>query len=123
MLDLHFNILKALYAAEHHAMNRTDLENVFTGQFDEVRYAIDILLSEKHLKYFVGPSSLKLTNKGIKEYQLELQRRNKDSKQNTKDEKRYRSEQIKLIISIACNVVLAIIAVAEFIILHFGCNQ
>ncbi len=123
MLNLHFNILKALYAAEHHAMTRIDLENMFIGQIDEARSAIDILLSEKYLKYFVGPSSLKLTNKGMKEYQLELQRRNKDSEQNAKDEKRYRSEKIKLTISVICNVVLGIIAIAEFILLCFGWAQ
>ena len=123
MLDLHFNILKELYNAEHRTMTRIVLENMFTGQIDEARSAIDILLSEKYLRYFVGSSSLKLTNKGIKEYQLELQRRNKDSELNAKDEKRYRSEKIKLTISVICNVVLGIIAIAEFILLCFGCTQ
>lgn len=81
MLDLEFKILEKLYAAEHHTVNRIALINDFKGQINEAEDIVDILLKYKYLRIFNGPSSVKLTGKGIEEYLSEQQRRDDNAKQ------------------------------------------
>ncbi len=95
MLDLEFKILKKLYTAEHHTMNRIALINDFEGQINEADDIVDILLKYKYLRIFNGPSSVKLTVKGIDEYLSEQQRRNDNAKQTAQKDAEERAQVLQ----------------------------
>lgn len=121
MSDLKFSILENLYFAEHREMNKIKLQNKLIENFPapDVYQAFKDLHEDELIRAGLHDTTAYLTKQGRIVYESVKEER----AQQRKCEERYRSEKIKLTISVICNVVLGIIAIAEFILLCFGCAQ